>query len=144
MARYRISVGDRDSGGEVEHGLRGLLYRFNVEATGTDDGRLLVVTVRDDTGAMVAGLFGWTWGGTCFVDLLHVAEEHRGAGLGSRLLAAAEDEGARRGCGQVVLATHSFQAPDFYRARGYREHGRVEDYPRGYAQVHLVKPLAPD
>ena len=136
-----MSVGDRDEHGEVESGLRGLLYRFNVEATGLDDGELLVVTVRDEADVMVAGLFGWTWGGTCFVDLLHVDEEHRRTGLGSRLLAAAEEEGARRGCGQVVLATHTFQAPAFYQARGYREYGRVEGYPAGHAQVHLVKPL---
>ena len=141
MARYRISVGDRDNGGEVETGLRGLLYRFNVEATGIDDGDLLVITVRGDDDAMVAGLFGWTWGGTCFVDLLHVAEEHRGAGLGSRLLTAAEEEGSRRGCTQVVLATHSFQAPEFYRVRGYVEYGRIDDYPAGHAQIHLAKPL---
>ena len=141
MARYRITVGDRDDGGAVETELRGLLYRFNVEATGTDDGDLLVVTARDDDGSMVAGLFGWTWGGTCFVDLLHVAGDHRGTGLGSRLLAAAEQEGSRRGCRQVVLATHSFQAPEFYRARGYLEYGRIEGYPRGHAQIHLAKPL---
>lgn len=142
MARYRLSLGDRDDGGEVETDLRGLLYRYNVESTGLDDGQLLVVTVRDDDGAMVAGLFGWTWGGTCFVDLLHVVEEHRGEGLGSRLLTAAEEEGGRRGCAQVVLATHSFQAPEFYRARGYVERGRVADYPRGHAQIHLAKRLS--
>jgi GNAT superfamily N-acetyltransferase len=141
VARYRIAVGDRDPRGEVETKLRGRLYRFNAEATGIDDGDLLVVTVRDAEGAMVAGLFGWTWGGTCFVDLLHVDEEHRGAGLGSRLLSTAEEEGARRGCGQVVLSTHSFQAPAFYLARGYQAYGRVEGYPAGHAQLHLVKAL---
>jgi hypothetical protein len=41
----------------------------------------------------------------------------------------------------VVLATHSFQAPDFYQARGYVEYGRIEDYPLGHAQIHLVKTL---
>jgi len=141
VARYRLIVGDRDDGAAVETELRGLLYRFNVEATGIDDGDLLVATVRDDQGTLVAGLFGWSWGGTCFVDLLHVAAGHRGTGLGSRLLAAAEEEGARRGCAQVVLATHSFQAPDFYRARGYLEFGRVDGYPAGHAQIHLAKPL---
>jgi hypothetical protein len=41
----------------------------------------------------------------------------------------------------MVLATHTFQAPAFYAARGYVEVGRVADYPAGHAQVHLVKPL---
>ena len=140
MARYRVVVADRATGG-VETELRASLYRFNVESTGIDDGDLLVITVLDDAGAQVGGLFGWTWGGTCFVDLLFVDEERRRAGLGSRLLASAEEEGVRRGCRQVVLATHTFQAPDFYAARGYREVGRVESYPTGHAQVLLVKPL---
>ena len=141
MTRYRLSVGDRDVAG-VETALRTSLYRFNVETTGLDDGDLLVVELLDEAGERVAGLFGWTWGGTGFVDLLHVEAGHRGRGLGSRLLATAEDEARRRGCGQVVLATHTFQAPDFYAARGYVEAGRVEGYPAGHAQVHLVKQLA--
>jgi GNAT superfamily N-acetyltransferase len=140
VTRYRLTVGDRDVAG-VETGLRAELYRFNVETTGLDDGDLLVVELLDDVGERVAGLFGWTWGGTGFIDLLHVAAGHRGRGLGSRLLAAAEDEARRRGCRQVVLATHTFQAPDFYAARGYVEAGRVEGYPAGHAQVHLVKAL---
>ena len=140
MTRYRVSVGDRDVAG-VETGLRAALYRFNVEATGVDDGELLVVELLDDAGERVAGLFGWTWGGTGFVDLLHVDAEHRGRGLGSRLLAAAEDEARGRGCRQMVLATHTFQAPAFYAARGYVEVGRVADYPVGHAQVHLAKSL---
>jgi len=140
VTRYRLSVGDRDVAG-VETGLRAELYRFNVETTGLDDGDLLVVELLDEAGERVAGLFGWTWGGTGFVDLLHVDAGHRGRGLGSRLLTTAEDEVRRRGCRQVVLATHTFQAPDFYAARGYVEVGRVEGYPAGHAQVHLVKQL---
>ena len=140
MSRYRLTVGDRDVAG-VETGLRAALYRFNVETTGLDDGDLLVVELLDDAGDRVAGLFGWTWGGTGFVDLLHVEAGHRGRGIGSRLLATAEEEARRRGCRQVVLATHTFQAPDFYAGRGYREVGRIEGYPAGHAQVHLVKQL---
>lgn len=140
MSRYRLTVGDRDVAG-VETGLRAALYRFNVETTGLDDGDLLVVELLDDAGDRVAGLFGWTWGGTCFVDLLHVEAGHRGRRLGSRLLATAEEDARRRGCRQVVLATHTFQAPDFYAGRGYREVGRIEGYPAGHAQVHLVKQL---
>ena len=140
MTRYRLTVGDRDVAG-VETGLRAELYRFNVETTGLDDGDLLVLELLDDEGERVAGLFGWTWGGTGFVDLLHVDARHRRRGLGSRLLATAEDEARRRGCRQVVLATHTFQAPDYYAARGYVEAGRVEGYPAGHAPVHLVKAL---
>jgi hypothetical protein len=68
-----------------------------------------------------------------------VREEQRRAGVGNRLLAAAENEMRRRGCGQVAVSTHSFQAPGFYARFGYRECGRTPDYPRGHDQIHLVK-----
>jgi GNAT superfamily N-acetyltransferase len=142
VSRLRLRVGERDERG-VEAELRRRLYEFNVARTGIDDDRLLVLEVVDAAGALVAGLFGWTWGGTAYVDLLFVDEDRRGHGLGSRLLAAAEDEARARGCTQVVLATHGFQAPDFYAGRGFLEQGRVAGYPLGSAQVYLAKPLAP-
>lgn len=138
-----MESGDRDPGGAVETELRRRLYDFNVAATGIDDGALLVLTVRDESDALVAGLFGWTWGSTGFVDLLFVDEDRRGSGIGSRLLAQAEEEAVRRGCHQMLLATHSFQAPEFYTARGYQERGRFADYPAGQSQRHLAKPLRP-
>jgi len=140
VSRLRLRVRDRDQSG-VEEELRRRLYSFNTERTGVDDGRLLVLDVCDDRGGLVAGVFGWTWGGTAFVDLLYVDEDRRGQGLGSRLLAAAEAEARDRGCQQVVLATHDFQAPRFYAGHGFVEVGRVADYPRGGYQVQLVKRL---
>jgi hypothetical protein len=53
--------------------------------------------------------------------------------------AAAEEEIGRRGCDQVALSTHSFQAPGFYARFGYQECGRTPAYPRGHEQFHLVK-----
>ena len=57
---------------------------------------------------------------------------------------AAEAEAVARGCTVVVLSTHTFQAPDFHRARGYVETGRTLEYPAGHAQVRLAKPLPRD
>jgi hypothetical protein len=37
------------------------INEFNARATGIDDGRLLQAELRDDEGALVAGLTGWTW-----------------------------------------------------------------------------------
>ena len=56
---------------------------------------------------------------------------------------AAEQEAAARGCLRMALSTHSFQAPDFYRERGYAEAGRTPGYPAGHSQVHMVKELVP-
>ena len=96
---------------------------------------------RGHGGDLHAGLFGWTWGGCGYIDLLWVREDCRGSGLGTRLLATAEEEIRQRGCDQVALSTHSFQAPGFYARFGYQECGRTPAYPRGHDQVHLVKRL---
>lgn len=114
---------------------------FNVAATGYADAVLLCVAARQDGGELCGGLSGWTWGGCGYAEFLWVREDHRGSGLGSRLLAAAEDEARRRGCDQLALSTHTFQAPGFYARRGYTECGRTPSYPRGFDQIHLVKRL---
>jgi GNAT superfamily N-acetyltransferase len=128
---------------EADDGLRERLDEeinaFNASATGHTDGRLLCIAVRENGGDLCAGLYGWTWGGCGYIDLLWVRSDHRGSGLGTRLLAAAEQEIQRRGCGQVALSTHTFQAPGFYARFGYQECGRTSAYPRGHDHIHLVK-----
>jgi GNAT superfamily N-acetyltransferase len=140
VTRLRLEITDVDDG-VVETEVRQRLYDFNVETTGIDHGAMLVGSVHDEDDRLVAGLYGWTWGGCAFVDLLWVDEALRGTGLGSRLLAGAEEEARSRGCTQVLLSTHGFQAPEFYAARGYRETGRYDGYPVGSYQVHLAKAL---
>jgi GNAT superfamily N-acetyltransferase len=117
------------------------IYRFNGDATGIRDGKSLQIEVRSSDGELAAGLTGWTWGGCGYVDVLWVREESRRGGLGTRLLRAAEEEARARGCIQMALSTHSFQAPVFYRQRGYTVCGETTEYPVGHSHLHLVKPL---
>jgi GNAT superfamily N-acetyltransferase len=117
------------------------LYEFNVAATGISDGVLLGIFLRDDDGVMTAGLHGHTWGGTCEISRLWVIEKLRHKGVGTGLIAAAETEARRRGCTQMLLSTHSFQAPAFYARLGFEEIGRIEDYPSGHDQIFLRKRL---
>jgi GNAT superfamily N-acetyltransferase len=136
-----IRIVDQVSPADLEE-LDDEIYRFNREATGHHDGRSLAAFLRDERGVLRAGLAGHTWGGYCEIRFLFVRAEERRCGLGTALLGAAEAEAARRGCDRVVLATHSFQAPDFYRRHGYVEIGRADGYPRGYAQLYLLKQLS--
>lgn len=117
------------------------LHEFNVGATGIRDGVLLGIFIRDDDGVITAGLHGHSWGGTCEISRLWVSEKSRHHGIGSRLMAAAEAEARRRGCRQMFLTTHSFQAPEFYRRLGFAEIGRIHDYPSGHDQIFLRKQL---
>src|SRR3954466_10000822 len=105
------------------------LAELNFDATGIRDARDFAAALHDEGGALMAGVQGWTWGATCWVERLwvHADARHRGLGrrwvhadarprgLGRRLIMAVESEARARGCGQLALTTHSFQAPDFYR-----------------------------
>ena len=139
MSEVPFVVGGADSG--LRERLDEEISAFNAAATGYHDGRMLSVAVRGDGGDLRAGLYGWTWGGCGYIDLLWVRDDQRGQGLGARLLAAAEAEIRRRGCDQVDLSTHSFQAPDFYARLGYTECGRTPGYPHGHDDIHLMKQL---
>ena len=136
-----ITIGPDADVDAVSADLSARLYDFNAAATGHRDGRRFAFTARDDEGRLRAGLAGWTWGGCGYVDVLWVDEDLRGQGLGDQLLAAAESTAREAGCDRMALATHTFQAPDFYRARGYRVVGTIDGYPHGHAQLQLVKPL---
>jgi GNAT superfamily N-acetyltransferase len=134
-----LTVRERDR--ELVDLLDERIYAFNVEATGLTDGRLISIRAEDGDGRLVGGLSGWAWGGCGYVDVLWVAGDHRGQGVGTRLMDAAEAVARASGCALMVLSTHTFQAPGFYARRGYVEVGRTPDYPRGHAQVHLTKSL---
>jgi GNAT superfamily N-acetyltransferase len=137
---FVMNAGDEDR--ELADQLDREIYYFNASATGVDDGRPLYIRVSDESGALIAGLSGWTWAGCGYVDVLWVATGHRGQGLGTRLMEAAEAEAMTRGCSVMALSSHSFQAPDFYRRRGYVQTGETPDYPLGHSQVHLRKALS--
>ena len=117
------------------------IYEFNSKATGYFDGRLLGASVQNEAGEVIAGFSGHTWGGCAKISNLWVSEHHRGHALGKTLLQAAEAEAVRRGCTQVVLTTHSFQAPGFYERLGYERKYAIEGRPKGHSNIVLVKSL---
>lgn len=121
--------------------LEARLDEHNQSHTGITDARALAIVVRDDRANVVAGLYGWTWGACCEVDKLWVHEQWRRRDVGTRLMQAAETEARARGATQIVLSTHSFQAPAFYHRLGFVEVGRVDGYPRGHSNIYLRKLL---
>jgi ribosomal protein S18 acetylase RimI-like enzyme len=126
---------------ELEAALVDHLYRFNAKATGCDDGKLIGGSIRADSGELMGGFSGHTWGGVCVVTHLWVAEAYRGLGIGRSLLQNAEAQARRRHCTWSILTTHSFQAQEFYERVGYRRVSSVEDWPVGYSNVLYRKRL---
>ena len=125
---------------EVQY-LEDRLYEHNSTVTGLSDGQWLAFLRRDDSGRIVAGVCGNTWGGTCEIRQLWVEESQRHRGLGEQLLHAAEQEARRRGCTQIVLMTFSFQAPAFYEQNGFEVVATIADHPRGHRNLLMRKRL---
>lgn len=76
--------------------------------------------------------------------MVWVREDSRRSGVGSRLLAAAEQVARDRACQRLTVSSFTFQAPAFYERYGFVEFARTEGLPvEGQADVHFVKMLAP-
>jgi N-acetylglutamate synthase-like GNAT family acetyltransferase len=120
MADERTSAGLTEAQQGLARRLLDHVYEFNREATGIRDFSELLAVETDGDDEVAAGIYGWSWGGTCWIEALWVREDLRRHGLGSRLLQGAEAEARRRGCHQLALDTHSFQAPAFTSGMGSR------------------------
>jgi GNAT superfamily N-acetyltransferase len=131
-----------DAERSIAQRLREEIGGSNLRATGIAEFHELLEVETDDDGELLGGIYGWIWGGTCWIEALWVREDARRRGLGSRLLAAVETEAGRHGCRQLALDTHTFQAPGFYERLGFEVVGALEGYPAGHSKLLLRKPLS--
>ena len=76
MSEARFAVGEADA--DLAERLDQEISAFNAAASGHHDARMLSVAVRGDDGDLRGGLYGWTWGGCGYVDLLWVRDDQRG------------------------------------------------------------------
>lgn len=117
------------------------LRAFNEAQAGPGNYRPLVITIQDEAGQVIGGLWGSTGYGWLYTQLLAVPEHLRGQGVGSQLLSQAEAEARARGCIGSWLDTFSFQARAFYESLGYQAFGEIGDYPPGGSRCFLSKRL---
>jgi GNAT superfamily N-acetyltransferase len=115
------------------------LRAYNNAAVGKSDYRAFAVTIRD-RGKIAAGLVAETYLGWMFVSALWVTERHRRKGWGRSLMQKAETEARKRGVRKVWLDNYSTNEP-FYAKLGYREFGRLKDFPDGFDRVWMTKVL---
>ncbi len=149
MMTQKIGPGQADfiltdaPGVAAEAAIRDGLSGYNFEKAGYRDHRPLAILVNHpDTGEVVGGLVGRTSFGLLYVDRFFLPESLRQRGLGTRIIAAAEEEARRRGCSRAVLTTLSFQAPGFYQRQGWQVLGKIECDPPGHTRFLMTKTLA--
>ncbi|MBX4866753.1 GNAT family N-acetyltransferase [Rhizobium bangladeshense] len=79
---------------------------------------------RED-GRLLGGITASVSVSILFIGNLWVEKSRRLTGIGTKLMAAAEEEGRRRAAGTACVDTLSTQAPAFYPKLGYVEFGRI-------------------
>ena len=118
------------------------LRAYNEVQAGVSDSLALAVLVRDpETRNVVGGLLGRTSLGLLRVERFFLPENLRRGGLGTRLLAMAEEEGRHRGCTRAALSTIHFQAPGFYLKQGWEVAARIDCDQPGHTRFYMTKKL---
>ena len=123
--------------------LSGSLTAFNDGDVGASGRKPLAVFVRDETGAIVAGISGYTAWGWLYVQWLWVDERLRGRRMAAGMLDAAEQEAIARSCHGVWIDTFNPIAEKVYRRQGYEPFGTLPDFPIGRTRTFLQKKLSP-
>lgn len=98
----------------------------------------VLIRTQDDR-RVLGGLWGRTSFRCLFVELLFIPDLLRGKGLGTQLLARAEEVAKARGCLGAWLDTFSPNAREFYERQGYELFGAIADYPPGNTRSFLSK-----
>lgn len=140
MADLAITVTSAPSPADLET-IGTSLAAFNEADVGPANRVPLAVVVRDTSGAVVAGISGYTAWGWLYIQWLWVAETQRGQGLAGRMIAAAEDEARSRGCHSSYIDTFNPIALKLYRRAGYVPFGALDDFPIGRTRTFLQRKL---
>jgi GNAT superfamily N-acetyltransferase len=120
--------------------IRQKLDEFNFNLVPPHNHEILNLVIRRQN-TLIAGLIGdtaWNW---LYVSLFWVDERERDQGLGTQILAKAEEIAIQRGCKNAHLETHDFQNLEFYQKRGYVIFGKLDDFPEGHTKYFLRKHL---
>ena len=126
----------------VRDAIASSLGHFNAENGYPPDRQSVAVTLANEDGQIVGGLWGKTVYEWLFVEFLVVPASLRGRDLGSKLMNTAEQIAIERGCVGAWLTTFTFQAQGFYEKLGYEVFGALEKSPGANVRLFLRKQLS--
>lgn len=100
------------------------------------------LSARDEAGKLIGGLEGLIIHKWLRIDIMAVNPPSRRKGVGSELVARAEELALQHRCQYAFVDTMSFQAPGFYERLGYCQVGRVPDWDsHGHDKLYFTKRL---
>jgi len=112
---------------------------WNAHAAPLDAVQPITCIARTQSGEVVGGAVGRTWGTCAELQQVWVAPPHRRRGVGSRLVRLYEARASERGCRTFYLTTFSFQAPSLYRSLGYEVALELLGFPDGIVKYLMVR-----
>lgn len=96
----------------------------------------------DEVGVAIGAIFANTQFLWLKLDVMIVHDSWRGKGVGTALLARAEELATARNCTYVFVDTMENQAPGFYEKSGYTVAGKLDNWDsHGNAKFFFVKSL---
>lgn len=139
-----LSIGESCSDEDYKKICKGLI-EYNLKASRgmidlpcDEDIRL---ALRDRHGNIFGGISGHIALYCFFIEELWVDEQYQSRGYGNSLLDKAEKIALEKGCTFIQTNTFSFQSPDFYIKRGYKQIAVVEDFPENIKHHYFKKTL---
>ena len=140
--RFQVS---RDESPETKKAVRSLLGDDFEENAGAllenYPQKLYALALKDQDGAVVGGLRGYTVMGTMFIEEFWVDEKYRRQGHGSALLERAKEIALEHGCISFQSHCMSYNNFDFMKNRGFQTYGQTDGYPNGVMEYYLIKRL---
>ncbi|WP_407481784.1 GNAT family N-acetyltransferase [Elizabethkingia meningoseptica] len=123
--------------------ITGFLNQYNQDRAVSFEGEVNedVEIIIYDQHEIIGGIIGRSLWGTLEIKRLAVHPDYRHKGIGSKLIAAAEEEAKKRKCGYLSLNTFSYQAPEFYEKLGFIKIGTEKDFPRGFERYFYQKKI---
>lgn len=93
--------------------------------------------LQDDHDNYLGGIQGSISGG--WLDIYSLYSISKQKGTGTALMNYIENHAIENNCKGIKLVTYIFQAPDFYKKRGYVTYGQVPDLVNGYDIIFMKK-----
>jgi GNAT superfamily N-acetyltransferase len=121
---------------------------FGCKKEGIESGREYYVWRKDDKICGLVGLHRQIWGpeGNVWLSWFAIHPSYQAKGIGGKLIDLITEKARRAGHKKLLVETYSSptfeKARRFYKAKGFSEVGRIEDYlPDGAAMVVFGKEI---